>query len=298
MENKPTINPIKIAISVGLGALAIRTVQYFYNKKRNESLLKGGNPEVADHDLPKDPIQDINKDYITLKTRKNFEADKKTLCRGVYESKDKKTQYYRPVAKPRDYVELVPKLFSLTAPATYTGNKPDYSETIKPISNALGFIASTPEQRRNNVIEIAKASGLNVGGLDDKGKPKEIDLAKVLPPDDVIEYLARVIALEATSPQVPNLNKFDLDRERIGILWCLVNRTSIGSTRIPEKKRTLSTLKNVAKNAIAYDPTERIKNDNTLKDSVSDCNLTFVKAFFWGFFNDETLSNSSPSLLK
>ncbi len=304
-ENQFTLNSsIKILLGISMGAVAIKTLQHFYEKRKRTIALKNDNIStsvredglVVRRDENGNPIQSTKNDFIILKTLRNFEPDGKTLCRGVYTSADEKIQFYRPIGKPAGYIEPTPKLFRMSVSENKAGNRPDYEETIDPISNPLGFIAKTEQERKDNIAKIALASGLTIDPT------KDIDLSRILPSQSVIEYLASVVAFEATSPLVPNVNRFDLDRERIAILWCIVNRTVIGSTRVQMQKRTMETLKLVAKKAIAYDPLERLKTDKVGKDAISDCNLVFVKAFFFGFFNDETFgathwSHFNPHLM-
>jgi len=244
-------------------------------KSKKIDAPSAGNKKIEQHTIS------TADDYLKLKSMKNFKADGTTLCNGVFLMDG--IQCYRPFSAPSDYVEPLAKTFSMTASDSFKGERPDYSEVVKPLFSDKGLVAKTEQDRKNNIAFIAKASGHIV----DPSKP--ISVESILPDPVTLGYLAKVIACEATSPKKKGLNAYDLQREQVGILWCLINRIFTGSTRVA--KPDASTVKKIAEKAIQasnYDPDAVLAITSNGKKEVADCILPMVKAFFAGFFNDET----------
>lgn len=145
-------------------------------------------------------------------------------------------------------------------------NKPNFKQDIDPATSANGFFATTPEQRAENALKIARASnktGLKTATIvtmedfkklipdvsklleTKKAKMQEIandtqqelkDLEKADPyakqdkklsEEGIIYALACLLACEGNN-HTSGYNHYQRQREYVAILWSLVNRCSTG----------------------------------------------------------------------
>lgn len=222
---------------------------------------------------------------LKLSSLRNYRADNTTLCPGVYEVSEggKRVQYFAPIEMPVGHVSL-PKLFEKTSEHKKI---PDFKETINPIGTQQGLIAYDENSQLENVRKIAYA----IGKIPAKAMTDDTINAKNLEnfvgSYNFMDFLTKVIAVEANNPYtMPSASLYDLQREQVAILWSLINRLTTGSTKLTEKSES-NAISSIRNKALGYDPDE-ILNTNAKKMEMKSCLLPLVKAFLYGFFNDET----------
>ena len=264
----------------GLLGVSILVNQIIKGRHKDDSLEVNITPTSQNLKKPSPPS-------LKLSTLKNFRSDGITLCPGVSEvldSSKKRVQYFTPIEKPDNYI-LLPKVFEKTSA---NSTIPDFKETIKPLENSEGLIAYTPEQRLKNIRTIAYAIGKLKTEADKTNNTIKADnYENFIGSYSLLDFLTKVLSVEANNINTsPNSNIYDLQREQVAILWCLINRLTTGSTKLTTRSEG-NAISSIKTKAIGYDP-DLILNADAKKMERKACLLPLVKAFLYGFFNDET----------
>ncbi len=244
-------------------------------------------------------------DNITEREVEIVEGD--TTDKDTKESKKVTKQFYTPLTKPADYVKPGLKKFERSCGTNTTdtviiGHKkqggkdveiteevpnkglPTFSEEVTPASNPDGFIAYTQIDQDANMQKTAYALGLietpDTAITPNLELPESRQYDAYLPDSNTLIYLAKIVACE-----IIYQNTFDKQREMAGVLWCLINRVTTGSTKM--KERSVANFVKAIEPWVGYNP-DTLLEGNDAKKAVASCLVPFVKAFFRGFFNDET----------
>jgi hypothetical protein len=191
-------------------------------------------------------------------------------------------QIYIPMEKPSSYSNPKPKRFKVSCPNAEV-KLPVFNELIQPCSNPKGLIAYTKAERASNMKIIAHSFG-KLNKQTDPIIPEDVPDVSVaynqyLPSSALMKFLGNVLVKE-----VHYENTYESQREMVGILWCLVNRMTVGSTAL--KVRNEANFKAAVIRAISSRPQDVVPGSEL--DKESDCLIPMIKAFFMGFFNDET----------
>lgn len=264
----------------GLLGVSILVNQIIKGRRKDDSLVVNFLPQANSDKKPKPPS-------LRLSTLRNFRKDGVTLCPGVSEVLDadkKRVQYFTPIEMPAGY-SLPPKVFEKESTSKTV---PSFNETIKPLDTSSGLIAYTSDQRLNNIRKIAYAIGKIKNEVDKKNNTVNAEnFENFVGSYNLMDFLTKVLSVEANNINTsPNSNLYDLQREQVAILWCLINRLTTGSTKLTTRSEGTA-ISSIKTKAIGYDP-DVILNADAKKMERKSCLLPLVKAFLYGFFNDET----------